>query len=224
MTVVGVVDDVKLGSPDGRTEEQFYQPVTQQVVSEGAFASAGELMGTFGIIVLHTDIPPEQIENSLRAAVRRIDPQLPLFAMRTMEYVISGSEAPRLFNTVLISAFALIALLLAGLGIYSVIAFSVASREQEMAIRMALGCRRQGVVHLVLASATKLGAIGCLLGLLAAAGVSHLLRSFLFGVGPFDPLVLILSAVTMLSFALAASALPARRATKIDPMIALRGD
>jgi ABC-type antimicrobial peptide transport system permease subunit len=109
-------------------------------------------------------------------------------------------------------------------GIYSVIAFSVAFREQEMAIRMALGCRRQGVLHLVLISAAKLGAIGCLLGLLAATAVSHLLRSFLFGVSPFDPVVLTLSAAVMLSFALAASALPAARATKIDPMIALRGD
>ncbi len=142
--------------------------------------------------------------------------------MQTMEHVISGSEAPRLSNTVLISAFAMVALLLAVLGIYSVIAFSIALREQEMAIRMALGCQRQGVLHLVLISAAKLGAIGCLVGLLAATGVSHLLRSFLFGVSPFDPLVLMLSAVAMLSFALAASALPATRATKIDPMIALR--
>jgi predicted permease len=224
LTVVGIVDDVKLGSPDSGTAEQFYQPAAQQVVSEGAFASAGELTATYGYIVLHTDTPPEQMENSLRAAVRNVDPQLPLIQIQTMEHVMSGSEAPRLFNTVLISAFALIALFLAVLGIYSVIAFSVALREQEMAIRMALGCQRQGVRHLVLISAAKLGAIGCLLGLLAATAVSHLLRSFLFEVSPFDPLVLLLSAAAMLLFALAASALPATRAAKIDPMIALRGD
>jgi predicted permease len=224
LTVVGIVDDVKLGSPDGATVEQFYQPVTQLVVSEGAFASAGELSATYGYIVLHTDTPPEQFENSLRAEVRNVDPQLPLRQMQTMEQVISGSEAPRLFNTVLITAFATIALLLAVLGIYSVIAFSVALREQEMAIRMALGCQRHGVLHLILISAAKLGAIGCLLGLLAATAISHLLRSFLFGVSPFDPLVLMLSAVAMLSFALAASALPATRAAKINPMITLRGD
>jgi predicted permease len=224
LTVVGVVDDVKLGSLDGATAEQFYQPVTQLTISEGAFASTGELNATYGYIVLHTDTPPEQLENSLRAAVRSVDPQLPLMEMETMEHVISGSEAPRLFNTVLISSFAVIALLLAVLGIYSVIAFSVALREQEIAIRMALGCQRRGVLHLVLISAVKLGAIGCLLGLLAATAVSHILRSLLFGVSPFDPLVLILSAAAMLSFALAASALPATRAAKIDPMIALRGD
>jgi ABC-type antimicrobial peptide transport system permease subunit len=218
------VDDVKLEALDREAAEQFYQPATQQVVSEGAFASAGELAATSGYIVLHTDTPPEQMENSLRSAVRNVDPQLPLIGMQTMEHVISGSEAPRLFNTVLISAFAAIALLLAVLGIYSVIAFSVALREQEMAIRMALGCQRRGVLHLVVISAAKLGAIGCLLGLLAAAGVSHLLRSFLFGVSPFDPLALTLSAVAMLSFALAASTLPAMRAAKINPIIALRGD
>jgi ABC-type antimicrobial peptide transport system permease subunit len=133
------VDDVKLGSPDGATAEQFYQPVTQLVVSEGAFASAGELSATYGYIVLHTDTPPEQFENSLRAEVRNVDPQLPLVEMRTMEHVISDGESPHLFNTVLISALAMIALLLAVLGIYSVIAFSVALREQEMAMRMALG-------------------------------------------------------------------------------------
>jgi len=224
LTVVGVVDDVKLGSLDGETAEQFYQPATQQVVSEGAFASAGELAANSGYIVLHTNTPPEQMENSLRAAVRNVDPQLPLIGMQTMEQLISGSEAPRLFNTVLISSFAIIALLLAVLGIYSVIAFSVALREQEMAIRMALGCQRQGVLRLVLTSAMKLGAIGCLLGLLAAASVSHLLRSFLFGVSPFDPLVLMLSAGVMLSFALAASTLPATRAATINPILALRGD
>jgi predicted permease len=224
LTVVGVVDDVKLGSPDGGTAEQFYQPVSQQVISEGAFASAGELAPTSAHIVLHTDTPPDQMVNSLRAAVQNIDPQLPLIGARTMEDVISDSEAPRLFNTVLISAFATIALLLAVLGIYSVIAFSVALRGQEIAIRMALGCQRQGVLRLVLTSAAKLSAIGCLLGLLAAAGVSNLLRSFLFAVSPFDPLVLILSAVAMLSFALVASALPASRATKIDLIVALRDE
>lgn len=224
LTVVGLVDDVKLGSPDDTTVEQFYQPVTQQTISEGAFAPAGELRGTQGFIVLNTEVPPEQMENPFRAVVRSIDPQLPLMAMQTMEHAIENSEAPRMFNTVLISMFATIALLLAVLGIYSVIAFSVVLREQEMAIRMALGCQQPGVLQLVLTSAAKLGAVGCLLGLLAATTVSHLLRSFLFGVSPFDPLVLVLSALAMLSFALVASALPAIRAAKIDPILSLRGD
>src|SRR5208337_5303724 len=97
-------------------------------------------------------LPPEQMESAIRAAVRAIDPQLPLTQVQTMEQAVSLSEAPRRFNTVLISSFAGAAVLLAVLGIYSVIAFSVASRVEEMAIRMALGSQRAGIVRLVLES------------------------------------------------------------------------
>jgi predicted permease len=224
MTVVGEVDDVKLGSPDGETAQQVYQPVTQMVASEGVFASDGELSANYGYIVLRSVLPPEQMENLLRAAVRKIDPQLPLHQMQTMEHAISGSEAPRRFNTVLISSFAVVAVLLSVLGIYSIIAFAAALREQEMALRMALGCQRSGVLRLILTSGVKLAAVGCVLGLIGAMAASRLLRSFLFGVSPFDPVVLTLSAVAMLVLALTASALPARRAARTDPMLALRGE
>jgi ABC-type antimicrobial peptide transport system permease subunit len=110
------------------------------------------------------------------------------------------------------------------LGIYSVIAFSAALREQEMAIRMALGSQRTGILGLVFTSAAKLAIAGCALGLLGAAAASKLLRSLLFGVSPFDPLVLILAAVSVLLLALTASLLPARRAASFDPMKALRTD
>ena len=224
MTVVGEVDDVKLGSPDAETAQQVYQPATQTVASEGVFASAGELSATDGWIVLRSRVAPEQMENALRAAVRKIDPQLPLYQMQTMEHAISDSEAPRRFNTILISSFAIAAVLLSVLGIYAVIAFSVALREQEMAVRMALGCQRSGVILLILGSGVKLAAVGCVLGLFGALAASRLLRSFLFEVSPFDPGVLALSALAMLLLALAASALPARRASSTDPMLALRGE
>ncbi|MGB9418469.1 MAG: ABC transporter permease [Acidobacteriaceae bacterium] len=224
MTVVGEVDDVKLGSPDEETMAQVHQPVTQAVVSEGVFATAGELSATDGWIVLRSRVAPEQMENTLRAVVQRIDPQLPLYQMQTMEHAITDSEAPRRFNTVLISSFASAAVLLSVLGIYAVIAFSVALREQEIAVRMALGCQRSGVLMLILSSGVKLAAVGCALGLLGALAASSLLRSFLFDVSPFDPGVLALSAVAMLLLALAASALPARRASSTDPMMALRGE
>jgi ABC-type antimicrobial peptide transport system permease subunit len=110
------------------------------------------------------------------------------------------------------------------LGIYSVIAFSAALREQEMAIRIALGSQRSGILSLVFTSAAKLALAGCVIGLLGAAVASKLLRSLLFGVSPFDPLVLMLAAVFVLILALAASLLPARRAASIDPMKALRAD
>jgi predicted permease len=224
MTVVGEVDDVKLGPRDTETMPQVYQPATQAVASEGVFASFGELSATDGWVILRTRMAPDQMENILRATVRQIDPQLPLYQMQTMEHAISKSEAPRRFNTVLISSFAVAAVLLSVLGVYAVIAFSVALREQEMAVRMALGCQRPKIVLLILSSAAKLASVGCGLGLLGSVAASHLLRSFLFGVNPLDPGVLSLCAIAMLLLALAACAIPARRASSTDPILALRGE
>ena len=224
MTVVGEVADVKLNSPDEPSTEQYYEPEPQGEDDAGTLASPTDLDGNFGFIVLRSALPPEQVENSLRAAVRSLDPLLPLTQVQTMEQAVQQSEAPRRFNTVLIGGFAATALLLAVLGIYSIIAFSVASRVQEMAIRMALGSQRGAIIQLVLRSGAKLGLIGCVIGLGGAAAASSLLRSLLFGVSPFDPLVISLAALGVLLLALAASALPAMRAATIDPMAALRGE
>ncbi len=136
MTVVGEVADVALASPDGPAKEQYYVPIAQTEEDIGALANpATDLNGNGGYIVLRSTLPPEPMENALRQTVRAIDPLLPLTQVQTMEQAVSLSEAPRRFNTVLISSFAFAAVLLAVLGIYSVIAFSVASRVQEMAIR-----------------------------------------------------------------------------------------
>jgi predicted permease len=224
MTVVGEVDDVKLGSPDQATSPQVYQPATQTVISEGVFATVGELNPTGGWIVLRSSLAPELMENMLRATVRQLDPQLPLRHVQTMEHAISSSEAPRRFNTILISSFAMAAVLLSVLGIYAVIAFSVVLREQEIAVRMALGCQRSGVLFLILGSGFRLAVTGCALGLLGAVATSHLLRALLFDVSPFDPAVLALSVTAMVLLALAASALPARRALRTNPMTALGGE
>ena len=224
MTVVGEVADAKLTSPDADASEQFYQPIQQLEKDAGAYAQPTDLNGNSGYIVLRSALPPEQMENSLRAVVRSLDAQLPLNQVQTMEQVVALSEAPRRFNTIVISSFALTAVLLAVLGIYSIIAFSVASRVQEMAIRMALGSQRSHIMHLVLFSGLKLAAIGCLLGLAGAAAASTVLRSFLFHVSPFDPVVVVLTAITVFALALAASALPARRAASVDPIQALRGE
>jgi ABC-type antimicrobial peptide transport system permease subunit len=164
------------------------------------------------------------MESALRTTVRAIDPQLPLTQVQTMEHAISDSEAPRRFNTALISSFAALAVLLAVLGIYSVIAFSVALRVQEMAIRMALGSQRSGIVRIVVASGAKLAAIGCVIGLVGAFAASHLLGSFLFGVSAVDPLVLTLAAVVLLLLTLTASLLPARRAASVDLTQTLRAE
>jgi predicted permease len=224
ITVVGEVSNTQLLSPDNPATEQFYFPNEQSEEDIGPLGQPSDLNGNGGYIVLRSALPPEQMENSLRAAVRSIDPLLPVTQVQTMEQVVSDSEASRRFNTVLISSFAGAAVLLAILGIYSVIAFTVASRVQEMAIRMTLGSQRSAIVRLVLVSGAKLAAIGCILGLAGAAAASGLLRSMLFGVSPFDPTVLVLAALCVLLLAVAASTLPAFRAASVEPMQALRGE
>jgi ABC-type antimicrobial peptide transport system permease subunit len=215
---------VKESSPDDPSKEQWYQPVKQFEKSLGPIGQPTDINGNSGYIVIRTVTEPEQMANALRAAVRTIDPQLPLSQVQSMERAVSDSEAPRRFNTAIISAFAIAAVLLAVLGIYSVIAFSAALREQEMAIRMALGSQRSGILSLIFVSATKLAAIGCAIGLVGAAAASHLLRSLLFDVSPFNPLVLSAAAALVLLLALAASLLPALRSASINPMAALRTD
>jgi putative ABC transport system permease protein len=224
LTVVGEVADVKEASPDVPSKQQYYSPLEQYEKSIGPFASLIDLNGNSGSVVVRTAMEPEQIANVLRATVRSIDPQLPLAQVQSMERAVSNSEAPRRFNTVLISAFAMVAALLAALGMYSVIAFSAALRVQEMAIRIALGSQRSGILRLVFVSAAKVAMLGCAIGLLGVAAVSRLLGSFLFGVSPLDPLVLSLAAVFVLLLAWVASLLPARRAASIDLMSVLRAE
>ena len=223
ITVVGEVAEVKEGSPDADPRQQFYLPVDQFERAVGSLGNpATDINGNGGYIVLRTSMPPEQVINELRSAVRSLDPQLPLFPLETMDHAISDSEAPRRFNTVLISSFAGAALLLAILGIYSVIAFTVALRAQEMAIRMALGSQRSGIVGLVLTSGAKLAAAGCILGLIGAVAAARLLQSMVFDVKTWDPLTLTVAAVLVMLLALAASLLPARRAATTNPVDALR--
>ena len=223
-TVVGEVADVKEGSPDQPIKQQYYATIDQEHRILGPLAPPADLNGNSGYVALRTALPPEQMENALRATVRSLDPQLPLSQLQTMEHAISDSEAPRRFNTALISGFAAIAVLLAILGIYSVIAFSVAQRRQEMAIRMALGSQRTGIIRLVVISGAKLTAIGCAIGLAGAFAASHLLSSFLFGVSGVDPLVLTLAASVLLVLTLVASLLPARRAATVDLTQTLRAE
>jgi putative ABC transport system permease protein len=222
MTVVGEVGDVKQNTPDTETGFQIYQPFSQNVASYGPLSPPDSLNAQGGAIVLRTAGVPEQIMDSLRAVVREIDPQLPLTQVQSMEHAVSETEAPRRFNAVLISSFAGAAVLLALLGIYSVIAFSAAMRTQEMAIRLALGSQRSSVMRLVLISGVKLGLAGAVLGAAGALFATRLLRSLLFEVDPLDPAVIALAALSILALAAAASLFPARRAASIDPMQALR--
>jgi predicted permease len=224
ITIVGEVADVKDGLRDAPSLEQIYLPVDQVEADLGGWATPTDLNLSYGYLVLRTEMLPEQEAKALNATVRSVDPQLALDQVRTMEQAVYESEAPRRFNTALISAFAIAAVLLAALGIYSIMAFSTALRTQEMAIRLAMGSQRTGIFGLVFTSAAKLAVFGCVLGLIGTAAVSRILQSLLFGVNSFDPLVLALAVGFVLLLALAASFVPARRAASIEPMQALRAD
>jgi predicted permease len=221
-TVVGVVADTKIGSPDEPSSDQWYLSAQQPVILFGP-GSAGKLtQAAGGYITLRSALAPEQMTQTLRASIAEIDPLLALQQVQPMDDVISNVEAPRRFNTDLITAFALGALLLSITGIYAVVAFSVSLRTQEIAIRMALGAQRSAIARLVLIAGARLALLGCGLGVLGSLAVSRLISSFLFEVSATDPLIYIVGALVMLLMALLASALPATRAASADPIDALR--
>jgi ABC-type antimicrobial peptide transport system permease subunit len=159
---------------------------------------------------------------TLRSTIADIDPLLALQQVQPMDDVIANVEAPRRFNTDLITAFALGALLLAVTGIYAVVTFSVSLRTNELAVRIALGAQRRGIARLVLVSAGKLALLGCGLGVLGSLAVSRLVRSFLFEVSATDPLVYAAGVLIMMLLALVAALIPATRAASADPVDALR--
>jgi hypothetical protein len=221
-TVVGVVADTKLASRDEPSGDQWYFPMQQPAIFSGPQPSGTLTRPAAGYITLDSALPPEQMTRVLRSTVAEIDPLLALQHVQPMNNVISNVEAPRRFNTDLITAFAAAALLLAIAGIYAVVAFSVSLRTQELAIRMALGAQRTGVARLVLISAAKLVLIGCTFGVLGSLAIARLVSSFLFNVSATDPIIYLAAVLTMMLLALLASALPAMRAASADPMVALR--
>lgn len=224
LTVVGEIGDLRELAADLPAEEQFYIPSAQAKADAGSFAPGSMLTSNNGSIVVRGQVPPEQMANALLSNVHSLDPQLPLTQVESMDRVVGEGQASRRFNTALITAFAAVAGLLALLGIYSVIAFSAALRNQEMAIRLALGSPRSSIVRLILASGAKLGLAGSVIGAVAAVFAARLLRSLLFQVDPLDPMTISLSAIGILFLALVASVVPARRAASVKPAEALRSE
>ena len=221
-TVVGVVADTKLGSPDEPSIDQWYTPAEQPATLYGSGSTGALTDPAGGFVTLRSALPPEQMTKTLRATIAESDPLLALDQVRTMNDAIANVEAPRRFNTGLITAFALGALLLAITGIYAVVAFSVSLRTHEIGVRMALGAQRGGIARLVLVSAAKMALLGCGLGVLGSLAASRIVSSFLFEVSATDPLIYLAGVLLMLLMALLASAIPARRAASADPIDALR--
>lgn len=222
-TVVGVVPDVRTDSPDRPAGEQWYFPLEQPAIMDGSGAT-GMLDLSNAWIALRSTLPPEQMIHTLRSVVAGIDPQLALDPVQPMADAVSDVEAPRRFNTGLITAFTLAALLLAAMGIYAIIAFSVSQRTKEIAVRLALGAQRSNVARLVLRSGTKIAVVGCALGVLGSLAVCRLVGAFLFGVSATNPIVYAAGVCLMLALALLASMLPALRAATTNPARALRSE
>jgi len=167
---------------------------------------------------------PPALEPALRGALRSIDPEQPVFAVQSMEDAVSRSLGNRRFNLYLLGGFAALAVLLAVVGIYGVMSYSVSQRTREIGIRMALGAAHGRVVGLVVSQGLKLAALGVAIGISGALALSGVVRTLLYGVTATDPLTYGAIASALILVALGACWLPARRAARVDPVIALRAE
>ncbi len=213
ITVVGVVSDVKQSDLAAEVKPGVYLPILQM-------PQESPMLGLN--LAVRTASDPTVIISGLRNIVRSLDPEAPLFQVRTMEEVLSTSVAPRRFNMLLLAAFAGLALLLASIGIYGVMSYSVSQYTQEIGIRMALGARAADVLRLIIRQGMGLVLIGLAIGTAGALALTRVMSSLLFEVKPADPLTFASVSVLLAAVAFAANYIPARRATRVDPMIALR--
>jgi predicted permease len=215
--VVGMAGDMRSRGPAVAPRPEFYLPLTQAPdVAWNWFRTV--------YVVVRTPGEPGALIEPLNAAVARIDPDLPLFDVRTMEQRLAGTLATARFNTLLLSLLGGIGLVLAAGGIYGVIAYFVTHRTQEIGVRIALGATPAAVMRLILGQALRPVAIGAAVGLAAALAASRVLATQLFGVNRTDPLTIAAVVATLIGVALLASAVPARRAAAVDPTRALQSE
>jgi predicted permease len=212
-TIVGVVADVKYAGLDGPPEPTLYVPY---------FEDYWPIFSREMFLVVRAGGDPRSVAPGLRAAIRDMDRDLPVADLQTMNELLSDSVAQPRFRTLLLGVFAGLALLLAAVGIFGVMAYVVSRRTQEIGVRMALGASRSGVLGMVLNEGLRVVLIGVAIGVGEALALSRLIKSLLFGVEAADPATFIAVPLVMIVVALAACYVPARRATKVDPIIALR--
>jgi ABC-type antimicrobial peptide transport system permease subunit len=174
--------------------------------------------------ILRTNVPPLSLQRAAREAVAGVDPNVPVYAVDTMEKMIAADHATQALYSRLVAFFAAVALLLACLGLHGVVAHAMAARQRELGVRMALGALQRHLVLLVLRQGAVPLCVGVGLGLLGAVGIGRLIAGLLYHVSPYDPLTLFATVAVLLGIGLASLWLPARRAAKIDPMIALRAE
>jgi predicted permease len=216
-TVIGVAKDVKQGGLDSKTGTELYILNDQTPRTEGF---APNVMN----IVVRSRLDKSSLVPIIHRIVTRLDASLPVIQPRTMDEVFSESEARPEFLAELLGVFATVALVLSAIGTYGVLAYTVAERRREIGIRIALGATTNGVLRLVLGQGLRLAVIGLIIGLVGAAALTRLTSTLLFGVRPVDPATYAAVGVFLLAVALLASIIPARRATTVDPLVALRMD
>ena len=209
--VVGVVRDVKRHGLAKASSPEIYVPYAQFPLQSMA-------------VVLRSDVPPRSLATAAEAAVHELDAELPVARLATLEEIVARSISEPRFYALLLGAFAATALFLAALGLFGVMSYAVAQRTRELAVRLALGARGEELRRMVLREALVLGALGLTLGLCGALLLARTLEALLFSVSPNDPATLATTAVLLLVTTLLAGYLPARRATRVDPVVALRAD
>jgi putative ABC transport system permease protein len=217
VTIVGIVANVRHNGLTEPVKEKFYIPHTQWHKSTG-FPIRGMNL------VIKSSVSPSALAGPVRDVMHAIDPNLPVADVRTMDEVVSATLSTPRFTGLLLAMFALLAVVLSAIGIYGVLSYLVSRRTREIGIRMAIGAGRAQVLRMVLGSGLSLALIGAGIGLVCAAGVSGLMRSVLHDVAPDDPATFAFVAITLPAIALLASAVPAWRATRVDPIVALKSE
>ncbi|HKY04372.1 MAG TPA: ABC transporter permease [Blastocatellia bacterium] len=212
-TVIGMVGDVKQSGLTGPARPEIYVPYTQGL--------SPDWMRDMTLVVRATS-DPTLLTNAVRDEVLGVDPAQPIYNVKTMEQVISDSFSYQRLNTLLLSIFAGVALLLAVIGIYSVMSYTVTQNTREIGLRMALGAQQKDVLKLIVGQGLMLTLIGVGVGLAASFALTHLMASLLFGVTATDPLTFAAVSLLLIIVAVLACFIPARRATRVDPMVALR--
>jgi predicted permease len=212
ITIVGVAGDVRQMGVDEPVKAEMYLPYGQ--IKDFAFYSPRDL-------VIRTAVDPLSMVGAVRNEIHQVDPAQPISNIRTMDEVLGEETASRRLGMTLLTIFAALALLLATLGIYGVLAYFVVQHTQEIGVRVALGAQRHDILTLVLRKGMMLTSLGVVIGLAAAFALTRLMASLLFGVSTTDPLTYAAIALLLTAVALVACYLPARRATKVDPMVAL---